>query len=44
MDAAMLYESPFTDYHPQGVDGVFGGNQADELVSVLDAVRRHAGV
>jgi len=44
MDPAMLYESPYTDYHPQGVDGMFGSSYAGELVAVLEEVRRHAEV
>jgi type I restriction enzyme R subunit len=43
MDPATLYESPYTDYHPQGVDGLFSSTQAGELVAVLEDVRRHAG-
>jgi len=42
MDAARLYESPYTDFNPQGVDGVFEARQVDQLVSVLDDVRRRA--
>jgi type I restriction enzyme R subunit len=42
MDPAMLYESPYTDFHPQGVDGLFGASHAGELVAVLEDVRRHA--
>jgi type I restriction enzyme R subunit len=36
MDAALLYESPFTDLTPQGPDGLFTSPQVDELVAVLD--------
>jgi len=39
MDAALLYESPFTDITPQGPDGLFTSLQVDELVAVLDRVR-----
>ncbi len=39
MDAALLYESPFTDLTPKGPDGLFTSKQVDELVAVLDRVR-----
>ena len=42
MDAARLYESPYTDFNPQGVDGVFTSPQVDELISVLDEIRKRA--
>ena len=42
MDAALLYESPFTDLTPHGPDGLFTSTQVDELVAVLDQVRAAA--
>lgn len=42
MDAAVLYESPFTDLTPQGPDGLFTSAQVDELVAVLERVREAA--
>lgn len=42
MDAALLYDSPFTDFNPMGVDGVFGDAAAMELVSILDEIRERA--
>jgi type I restriction enzyme R subunit len=42
VEAARLYESPYTDYNPQGVDGVFTSQQVDELFSILDDVRKRA--
>ena len=38
MDAAILYESPFTDITPQGSDGLFTSTQLDELFSILEEV------
>jgi type I restriction enzyme R subunit len=42
IDAAMLYESPFTDLTPRGPDALFSKAQLDELFGVLDTVRAHA--
>jgi type I restriction enzyme R subunit len=42
MDAAMLYESPFTDLTPRGPDGIFSSAQVDELVRILGSVRAMA--
>lgn len=38
MDAAILYESPFTDITPQGPDGLFTSEQVDELFLILEEV------
>ena len=42
MEAALLYEAPFTDLNPQGPEGVFSAKQVDELVGVLEFVRDRA--
>ncbi len=42
MEANRLYESPYTDFNPLGVDGVFDSKQVDALISILDIVRRRA--
>jgi type I restriction enzyme R subunit len=42
MEPARLYESPYTDLNPQGVDGVFSSQQVDSLISILDDVRKRA--
>jgi type I restriction enzyme R subunit len=42
MDAAKLYESPFTDLTPRGPDELFSSAQVDELVAAIDQVRRTA--
>jgi type I restriction enzyme R subunit len=42
MQPALLYDSPFTDVNPHGVEGVFAGTQVDELIAALGEVRRRA--
>lgn len=42
MEAALLYESPFTDITPSGPEGLFTAAQIDELVSVLHEVHDRA--
>jgi type I restriction enzyme R subunit len=42
MEAALLYESPFTDLTPQGPDGLFTSTQVDELMMALERVRKSA--
>lgn len=42
MHAAQLYESPFTDFSPKGVEGIFDPEQVTQLVGVLDEIRRRA--
>jgi type I restriction enzyme R subunit len=42
MDPGLLYESPFTDKDPMGVNGVFGLSDAKAVVEVIEAVRRSA--
>lgn len=42
MSPALLYESPFTDLAPRGPDGLFPSSLVDELVAILDGVKRAA--
>jgi type I restriction enzyme R subunit len=42
MQAARLYESPFTDLTPRGPDGLFKPRELDALLQALDAVRATA--
>jgi type I restriction enzyme R subunit len=42
MDAARLYEPPYTYIHHQGVEGVFESPQVDELLSILEEVKNRA--
>lgn len=42
MEASLLYESPFTDISPRGVEGVFTSVQVGQLLSVLNDIRESA--
>lgn len=42
MTADRLYESPYVDFSPQGVDGVFAPTQVEKLIAILDEVRERA--
>ena len=44
MSAAQLYESPFTDFSPKGVEGVFGSEQVLQMVGILNDIRERAAV
>jgi type I restriction enzyme R subunit len=42
VDAAQLYASPFTDLTPRGPEGLFSEEVIEELVAVLENIRRSA--
>jgi type I restriction enzyme, R subunit len=42
MEPSQLYESPFTDFSPKGVEGVFSSEQVQQLIGVLSQVRLRA--
>jgi type I restriction enzyme, R subunit len=42
MEPRLLYESPFTDVNPLGVEGVFGQQGAAAVISIIDSVNRRA--
>lgn len=42
MDARLLYESPYTDFSPLGIDGLFSSNEVTELFSILEDIRKRA--
>jgi type I restriction enzyme R subunit len=42
MSVAQLYESPFTDFSPRGVEGVFSSEQVVQLVGIIDDIRKSA--
>ena len=35
VDPAMLYEPPFTDLHPEGLDGVFDDDAANQVIELV---------
>jgi type I restriction enzyme, R subunit len=42
MEPGRLYESPFTDYNPAGLDGLFNDADADGIVSILQSIQQNA--
>jgi len=42
MDAAWLYESPFTDISQQGPEALFTAVRVTEMIQVLDEIRERA--
>lgn len=42
MDAGVLYESPFTDVSPLGVEGVFETDEVAALIDILQTIRVNA--
>jgi type I restriction enzyme, R subunit len=42
VEAARLYESPFTDLAPTGPEGLFTEGEVTELVDILHRVRASA--
>lgn len=42
MEPGLLYESPFTDFNPSGVAGVFNEAKTAKVIRILEDVRRRA--
>ena len=42
MDPGLLYESPYTDFDPMGVAGVFAPADVAQVISILTEVQRRA--
>jgi type I restriction enzyme R subunit len=42
LEKRSLYESPFVDMHPSGVDGLFGQTEVQQMLGILTAVRENA--
>jgi type I restriction enzyme R subunit len=44
MDPGLLYEPPFTDSHPEGLDGVFRDDDADQIILLVRSFNETVGV
>ena len=44
MEPSLLYESPFTDFSPRGVEGVFPPDDVVKLLALLSSIRERASV
>ncbi len=44
MNPEMLYEAPYTDVHPEGLDGVFTDDDADNIVSIIREINASVDV
>lgn len=44
IDKRLLFESPFTDTHQDGVSGLFEDGDAVKIISIIDTINRNAGV
>lgn len=42
MEPELLYESPFTDLNPSGVEGIFPSQDVERLIGILEEVRKRA--
>jgi type I restriction enzyme R subunit len=42
MDPGLLYESPYTDYNPNGLSGIFPDGEAKKIVDILSMIRMNA--
>ena len=43
IDPAKLYDSPFNNYHPHAVDGIFSQKQADQIFQIINKINSSAG-
>ncbi len=42
MDAAMLYQAPYTNYDSNGLSGVFSNGEAEKIVEILETIKLNA--
>lgn len=43
IDAAKLYDVPFSNYHPHAIDGLFSELQADQIFKIIGKINNSAG-
>jgi type I restriction enzyme R subunit len=43
MDPGLLYEPPFTDSHPDGLDGIFENDDADQIIALVRSFNETVG-
>lgn len=44
MEPSLLYESPFTDMNPLGIEGVLGKDRTAKVIHILEDIHRRAAV
>ena len=37
MNIAIVYESPLTDWHNEGLDGVFADEKAERIINIIES-------
>jgi type I restriction enzyme R subunit len=42
MDAALLYQPPYTNYSSNGLSGIFSDSEANKIVEILGAIKQNA--
>lgn len=42
MDAALLYQPPYTNFNPNGLSGIFPDSEATKIVEILEAIKQNA--
>ncbi len=44
MSESLLWEPPFTDYHSEGIDGVFKDEKVDEIINLIRTINKNAEI
>ena len=42
MDAALLYQPPYTNYSSNGLSGIFPDNEATKIIEILGLIKINA--
>ncbi len=42
MDAALLYQPPYTNYNSNGLSGIFSDDEATNIVEILESIKLNA--